>query len=187
MKYIVLDTETAGLPICKGFGNYYDPKEFDKYYNKCRLVELGYIVYEDDVEILRYENIVIPVDFTINNSNYHHITTEKATLEGHPLTDVLDQLTKDIEGCSLIVGHNINFDIHIVLAEAYRTKSDKLVGLIKGTKSFCTMNYGKTAMGFRKVPKLTELYEYLHNEPLKQDHRALSDVLATASCYTKLK
>ena len=192
MKYIVLDTETAGLPVRKNWNTYYNPEKFDKYYSKCRLVELGYIIYEssqtdEHVEITRYESIVIPDNFTINNSQYHNITTEKATLEGKPLVDVLNQLTTDLEDCDIIVGHNINFDIHILLAEAHRTGNIRLIDFLNTKTPFCTMVYGKFAMGVRKIPKLTELYEFLHNEPLRQDHRALSDVMATALCYHKLK
>ena len=186
MKYIVLDTETAGLPVRKGWDTYHNPKQFDKYYSQCRLVELAYVVYEDDVEILRYENIIIPSNFTIDNSQFHNITTEIATMKGRDLTEVLNQLSTDIEGCSSIVGHNINFDIHILLAEAHRTGNNKLVNLITKKKLFCTMTYGKVKMETYKSPKLTELYEFLYNKPLDQKHRALSDVMSIVDCYRKL-
>ena len=82
MKCIVLDTETSGLPVRKGWDVYHNPKQFDKYYSDCRVIELGCIVFDDDAEVLQYESLVIPNGFTINNSQYHGITTEKATKEG---------------------------------------------------------------------------------------------------------
>ena len=193
MKYIVLDTETAGLPVRKGWDTYHDPKQFDKYYSDCRVIELGYIVFDDDTQsqkfltlISQFESLVIPNGFTINNSQYHGITTRKATEEGSPINIVFDQLTTDLKDCDVIVGHNINFDIYILLAEAYRMENNELAKLILSKKWFCTMDCGKRRMNVRKSPKLTELYEFLHKKPLQQEHRALSDVIVTASCYNKL-
>jgi len=193
MKYIVLDTETTGVPPREeGFDSYPDPQQYDIHYKDCRLVELGYVVNntddsKQDVEISRYDRIVKPINFTINNSDFHHITTEIATAKGESLSAVLNQLTVDLESCSIIVGHNINFDIHILLAEAYRTGNDKLVNLLISKEQFCTMTHGKNRMKTKKSPKLTELYKFLYNKPLDQSHRALLDVIATIQCYNKLK
>ena len=46
MKVIVFDTETTGLPITKGFNNYYSYKELEKY-NSSRLLSICWQVYKD--------------------------------------------------------------------------------------------------------------------------------------------
>ena len=39
---LFFDLETTGLPICKGYNEYYDPSNL-KYYNDSRIIEIAYI------------------------------------------------------------------------------------------------------------------------------------------------
>ena len=185
MKILIFDTETSGLPPRLGWDRYPNPSDFNQY-DGSRLIELGYIVYDDGQEIQRYDKLVVPKDFEITNSQIHGITTEKATIEGSQLESVLNQLMLDIGSCDRIIAHNINFDLHIILAEAYRCKNMELVNHMYLKDKCCTMALGKKNMEVRKVPKLIELYEWLFNETFDQKHRALSDVEACARCYFKL-
>src|SRR5690348_2096127 len=43
---LFFDTETNGLPITKGFDKYYSARE-TKYYDNSRLLEIGYIIYNN--------------------------------------------------------------------------------------------------------------------------------------------
>jgi hypothetical protein len=72
------------------------------------------------------------------------------------------------------------------MAEAYRYNNEELANLLMTSETYCTKNYGQLYMKGDKRPKLTELYEYLFNEPFPQEHRAMSDVIATMRCYRKL-
>jgi DNA polymerase-3 subunit alpha len=182
MKYVIFDTETSGLPARKGWDTYHNPAQYDKYYSNSRMIELGYILYEDGKEIKRYESLVIPDNYEINNSHIHGITTDKANADGRPIQDVLTQFESDLVGVDMIVGHNVLFDKNIVLAEAYRYGRHNLVRLMD-IKYACTMGLGKTHMNSYKSPKLIELYAYLFGGSLVQTHRALSDAIATAECF----
>jgi DNA polymerase III epsilon subunit-like protein len=61
----------------------------------------------DDIEISRYESLVTPDNFEINNTHINNITTEKATNEGKPINEVLNQLSSILKDKPIIVGHNI--------------------------------------------------------------------------------
>lgn len=184
---IFIDTETIGLPITKGFDNYYSPRE-TKYYDSSRMIEIGYIIYNSNNEKIKEVcRIIKPDNFKITNSKFHGITNEKANTDGKKLEDILIELNNNLLSCDTIIAHNIGFDINIILAEAYRTKNTDLVKNIKEKNKECTMKIAQKLMNVYKSPKLIETYEYLFKKPIVQEHRALSDVIICADCYYKMK
>lgn len=174
---MVLDTETTGFP------NGRDPKDWEKF-NSARLIELGYIVYDaTGKKIKEYDSLVKPDNWTITNSFVHGITQADAINTGKPVSEVLAELSKDLDKVSAFVCHNINFDMDIISAEAYRAKQTELANKIDSKRKICTMELGKKFMKVNKRPKLVELYKFLFKQEFKQDHRALSDCVACADCF----
>ena len=57
---LILDVETSGLPLTKGFNNYYHPSDLSKY-NKSRLIEIAYVMLED--KTVRIERLIKPEEF----------------------------------------------------------------------------------------------------------------------------
>lgn len=174
---MVLDTETTGFP------NGRDPKDWEKF-NSARLIELGYIIYDSTgKKIKEYDSLVKPDNWTITNTFVHGISQKDAITNGKQLGDVLAELSKDLDKVGAFVCHNINFDMDIILAEAYRAKQMGLVNKIESKRKLCTMEIGKKFMKVTKRPKLVELYKFLFKKEFKQDHRALSDCVACADCF----
>ncbi len=174
---MVLDTETTGFPTGR------DPKDWEKF-NSARLIELGYIVYDaTGKKIKEYDSLVKPDNWTITNSFVHGITQADAIANGKPITNVLAELSADLNQVSAFVCHNINFDMDIILAEAHRGKNTTLVNQIDSKRKICTMELGKKFIKTTKRPKLVELYQYLFKKEFKQEHRALSDCIACADCF----
>jgi len=184
-KIMFVDTETTGLPITIGFDNYHHPSNIDKY-NPSRVIELGYLVYENDKLIKEYDSLIRPDDFLVSNTHIHGITQYDTEVKGKSIIEVFSEMLKDLEGVDYIIGHNIMFDINVILAECYRYKFEKLVDKIERTQTKCTQKIGKKKMNLYKYPKLIELYKFLFSNELKQDHRALSDAKACADCYFKM-
>lgn len=186
MNTLFIDVETTGLPENRGFNNYHHPSKLF-YYKNSRLIELAYIIYNNNNEIVKkVENLIKPVDFTIENSEFHGITTKMALTEGKDLSKVLDELCNDLDNVDTIVAHNINFDINIILAECYKEKKQNLIKHLESINRICTMDLGKTYMNTKKYPKLIELYQHLFDKTITQEHRALSDTHICADCYYEM-
>ena len=189
-KILFFDTETTGLPVTKGWGQYFEPM-FTSYYDDSRMIELAYVIYDANKQIIKSISYIIrPNGFVINNSEFHGITTDDAKEFGVDIQDVLQEFKSDLADTDMIVGHNINFDLHIIMSECYRTNNNDFVDLaikLKTINKTCTMEIGKEYMKeHKKFPKLVELYRYLFNKPIEQKHRALSDTRICADCYYKM-
>lgn len=184
---LIFDLETTGVPIQKGFDIYYHPKLFNEYYNNARIIEIGYIICDNEGNnIYEFSSLIKPEDFSINNSHIHGITTISALENGEYIHNILNKLLIDIENIKLIVSHNILFDINVLLSECYRDNNQLLINNILNKKFDCTMIRGKKYMNYYKSPRLLELYKYLFKEDIIQDHRALNDVVICKKCFFEL-
>lgn len=178
---LVLDIETTGLPQTKGFGNYYNPKEINKY-NSSRIVSIALL--NDNME--KY-SIIKPNDFTIKNSHFHGITQENAVKNGISLKDFFNpSILQEIENSDIILGHNIDFDINVLLSELYRNELYGIYYLLEKKNRKCSMKMGKDFFKLDKVPKLSELYYTFFKKEFKNQHNALSDARACYDCYKKM-
>jgi DNA polymerase III epsilon subunit-like protein len=186
-KYVIFDTETTGLPK-----NYSAPLEdLD---NWPRLVQLAWIIYDSQGVLLEKSNyIIIPKEFSINNSFFHGITTEKAEREGVPLSEALDRFKLALDKNTIIVAHNVDFDYKILASEYLRSGQ---INPFVGMKKICTMastrrfvNIPGAFKGSFKWPKLSELYTKLFTKSVSADqyHSADKDVEITAACFWQLK
>lgn len=182
-KILVFDTETTGLPIMKGFNKYPDSSKTE-FYDSSRIIELGYIIYENRIEVCR-KNYLIKVPVPITNSHIHGITDKMVNESGHNMADVLDEFIFDIANCTL-VAHNILFDAHVLMAECYRYNKMRLLRKLKQKDSVCTMNLAMIKLKLNHYPKLLVLYKKLNNCTIIQTHRAIDDVELCANCYFKL-
>lgn len=119
----------------------------------------------------------------------HGITTKKAQVEGKPLLSVLKKFKKSLDDSSFIVGHNVDFDINVIAAEAFRSGISLPV---KGYPKKCTMKTSARLCNIRrgsgyKYPSLPELYNILFGIRHPEHHRALSDARSCMECYFEMK
>lgn len=190
MTILIIDLETTGLPETLGFCKFYPYTDIKKYDN-ARIVQLAMSLYNDTIIENKYNYIIKPSDFTINNSNFHGITNDIANNDGIEFSDIIDLFNKIIDNITLVVGHNILFDINVLASEVYRYGDYKLAKKIIDIPKYCTMKHGKEitniSLGGRlKYPKLTELCTSLGIE-LKKAHDAFYDMEATTECYFKMQ
>ena len=187
MSKLFIDTETNGLPITKNY-SYYNPKN-TKYYDKSRIIDIAYIIYdENNVKVKEVTSLIKPDGFLIENTDIHGITFENAMNYGLNIKDILQEFYIDLceYNVTTIISHNINFDINIILSECYRLKFNDLINTILKINKECTMNIGKNYMKSNKNPKLIVLYEFLFHKEIIQEHRALSDTKICLECYFKM-
>jgi len=187
---LVFDTETSGLPRRNGRRN----AQFTDLacYDGARLVSIAFITGAQDEKREKY--FVVKPDFEIRNSHIHGITTEQALRDGVSFAEVVDYLDSIVDSVDTLVGHNIDFDINILLSELHRSGTtqchDLIVKLLR-KKQYCTMKNSiivcrlRGSSGGFKYPKLSELYKHFFDAEFDA-HHALNDSRATLSCYQKL-
>ena len=183
--YVFFDTETTGIPL-----DYNAPiSDID---NWPRLVQLSWMITDEDGKLIKENDyIVYPKGFDIPTSSaaIHSITNEYANKKGIDIETVLAEFIEDLKGVSLVIGHNINFDINIVQAELFRLgmtdifNDKRKVCTMKSSVDFCAIpnKYGY------KWPTLQELHQKLFGEIFTDSHNALSDIRAIKRCYFELK
>lgn len=184
-KYLFFDTETTGIP-----NDYKAPCTNTD--NWPRLIQLGWLLTDAAGRILSEGNhIVRPDGFEIPKaaSDVHGITTEFALENGEPLLDVIFAFGADLNQADCVVGHNLDYDLHIVGAEYVRLGYDSRIMFARPT--LCTM---QATIQFCNIPgrfgpkwpKLMELYTKLFGQEFDGAHDAMADIVATKDCFFEL-
>jgi DNA polymerase III epsilon subunit-like protein len=183
---LFLDTETTGLDI-----------ELD------RIVQLSTRLvlphgFQDYNQLVHPGNFAIPAAAT----RIHGITAQVASLHGTSIIQVLEDLSSQIEQADIIVGHNVEYDIAIIIAEAKRSGYHDLVttlthpqfGLDGGRRAaICTQRLAAEYFRFLgespslSDTKLTTVYQRLFLEELVGAHDAMVDVIACQQVYNHLR
>ena len=201
MTTIVFDCETSGFPDKpRGFYNYYNPK-MTKYYDSSRCLELSWFVLSTETNNIKEKKSFLLLHdgvFPENNPSafkVHKISNQMYKEEGKDPKEVLREFAKDLAQADLLVGHNLQFDKHVVLSELYRYGLEKEAEELRDIPTLCTMQTTTDICkipnphpyyGGYKVPRLTELYEYLFHKNPNQQHRAEDDVRITVECFSEL-
>ncbi len=183
--YLIFDTETTGLPR-----NYAAPlTDFD---NWPRCVQLAWQVHDETGKLLSSGDYIIKPDgFTIpyNSEKIHGISTERAHKEGVPFSEAMDYFSQNLEKCTFVAGHNLEFDLNIMGSEYLRMGrenplSQKIAIDTKDESTeFCAIPGGR---GRYKWPTLAELHNKLFEVGFEEAHNAAADVDATARAFLEL-
>jgi DNA polymerase III epsilon subunit-like protein len=195
MKIIVFDTETSGIPCGV---------------KQTTIVQFSYIIYDCELnQIIKEVDSIIkqPLGFIIPKSsiNIHKITDKMCATHGVDLMNTLNEFIEDTKECYRIVGHNVNFDIRMILISLKDLQNvdnyknvDRKINYIENnilSKLYCTMIRGTKwckipkisksgeSMKSYKYPKLSELHMKLFGECPDGLHNALVDVNACLRCY----
>jgi len=182
--YLVFDTETTGLPHNK-------TAPITDLDNWPRLVQIAWQLHDTTGKLLSQRNYIIrPDGFDIpyKAEQIHGISTKRALEEGHELKHVLRIFQEDLMKTSLLVGHNIEFDINIIGAEFIRQQleTEPFLTLSKldtglSAVEFCQLSGG--IGGKLKMPTLLELHQKLFDKNFGDAHDASYDVAATGRCF----
>ena len=188
-KYLVFDTETTGLPPyhkVKNSKEIASPIKYLKHWDECRVVEIAWLLYDEEGTCLKKENfIILPKDFIIPDevSRIHGITQEIAIKKGIEIEFVLSMFTSDLVDANYLVAHNMDFDYNVLLAEWLRYTPSTVESFINISK-ICTMKDFLNPN--ERWSKLADLYYKCTNKPFFQQHRALGDAMACGSILFKL-
>jgi DNA polymerase III epsilon subunit-like protein len=164
-NFMVLDTETSDL--------------------NGDVIQLAYIIIDENFKIIKTVNKFIkdriPSKETIL---IHGITVEKLRKEGTDFNDVFKEFITDLKNIDYIVGHNIAFDLRIIINNLRKFE----IKIISNGKINYNIfkNYEIKDTYTLSNKKLEILYNELFNKPIIGAHNALNDVLATFECYKYL-
>ncbi|NBW71599.1 MAG: DNA polymerase III subunit alpha, partial [Flavobacteriia bacterium] len=184
--FLIFDTETTGLPR-----NYNAP--ITDISNWPRVVQLAWQLHDEYGHLIEHKDFLIrPKGFNIpiEAEGIHGISTELASLGGDELEDVLGLFKKALQKTKFIVGHNLKFDINVVGCEFSRIGEETplihpiLDTCTEKTAELCKLPGGP--YGKFKLPTLSQLHDFLFNEPFSEAHNATADVEATTRCFLDL-
>jgi len=188
-KYLVFDTETTGLPPYRKVENSKEiasPLKYLKHWDECRIVEIAWLLYDEEGTCLKKEeHIIQPKNYIIPDeaSRIHGITQEIAIEKGIEIEFVLSMFASDLAEANYLVAHNMDFDYNVLLAEWLRYTPSTAEPFILIPK-ICTMK--DFLKPNERWPRLADLYYKCTGKPFFQQHRALGDAMACASILFKL-
>lgn len=184
-KILVFDTETTGLPA-----DYKAP--VTHVHNWPRVVSLGMALQIRGEELQTYRCIIKPEGFTIPkaSSDIHGITHEQAMDEGISLSLALDAFEFWLNGCDVLVAHNMSYDRPVLGCEFFRMGRKPVFSptMERICTKESTTDYLKLPSKYGyKWPSLSELHVFLFGEDFTGAHDSLDDVLATLRCFNELR
>jgi DNA polymerase III epsilon subunit-like protein len=200
MKIIIFDTETTGLPKSR-------QSLVTDTHDWPHIVQFSYIIYDMttnkldkvfDSIICLDESIEIPEE----SSNIHGITKELSLEKGNPIKIVIDEFMEDIKQCNMLIAHNMEFDMNMVIVELLRLnkQNEDFIELnsinyeqLMKIEKYCTMKemekkcnikaISKNGREYTKFPTLAELHYHLFKNYPKNLHNSLNDILICFRCY----
>ncbi len=185
--YLIFDTETTGLPK-----RWNAPLTDSDNWPRC--IQIAWQLHDEMGNLIEHQDYLVkPEGFNIpyDAEKVHGISTELAEEQGFPLQEVLSRFKTALGKTKFIVGQNVGFDVNIMGAEYLRLKNQNpLEGMpvldtcTEKTAQLCQIAGGRG--GKFKLPTLTELHQFLFNEPFAEAHNATADVEATTRCFLEL-
>jgi DNA polymerase III subunit alpha len=185
--YLIFDTETTGLPR-----SWSAPITDTDNWPRC--VQIAWQLHDEMGNLIEHQDYLVkPEGFNIpyDAERIHGISTELAEQEGIDLKEVLEKFNIALSKTKFIVGQNVGFDVNIMGCEFHRAgfasqmvKMPVLDTCTEVTASLLRLPGGRG--GKFKLPTLTELHQYLFNQPFAEAHNATADVEATTRCFLEL-
>ncbi|WP_053971129.1 DNA polymerase III subunit alpha [Mangrovimonas sp. ST2L15] len=185
--YLIFDTETTGLP--RSFQAPISDTD-----NWPRAIQIAWQLHDAMGNVIEHEDFLIqPEGFNIpyDAEKVHGISTALAEKQGVPLTEVLHKFHAVLQKAKFVVGQNVEFDVKVMGCEFFREDFENqlqelpiLDTCTEKTAELCQIPGGRG--GRFKLPTLTELHEFLFNEPFAEAHNATADVEATTRCFFEL-
>ncbi|PKD20612.1 DNA polymerase III subunit alpha [Salegentibacter salinarum] len=185
--YLIFDTETTGLP------KRWDAPLTDSD-NWPRCIQIAWQLHDEMGNLIESQDYLVkPEGFNIpyDAEKVHGISTELAAEEGVSLNEMLERFQEALNKTKFVVGQNVGFDLNIMGAEFHRKGMDNTLQQLpvldtctEVTAQMCKIPGGRG--GKFKLPTLTELHEFLFDEPFGEAHNATADVEATTRCFLEL-
>lgn len=185
--FLIFDTETTGLP--KSWSAPITDTD-----NWPRCIQIAWQLHDEMGNLIEHQDYLVkPEGFNIpyDAERIHGISTELAQEQGVILAEVLEKFNIALSKTKYIVGQNVGFDVNIMGCEFHRlniaTDLSQLPVLDTCTETTAELLKLPGGRGGKfKLPTLTELHQFLFNQPFAEAHNATADVEATTRCFLEL-
>lgn len=178
--YLVLDTETSGLPV-RGLPMD-DPAQ-------PRIVQIGAVLFDSSFrEVGTYRTLIKPDGWGIAEQarEVHGISIEDCQRYGIAIKAALLQVVEFIKVARHVIGHNLTFDEAMFQREMSLIKATD-AGLTRSRlRKHDTMKTGAALMDDGLYPSLGKLHGLLTGQELPEAHDAIEDCRATWRCFRQL-
>lgn len=174
--YVVIDTETTGLD-----------------YEYCNIIEVSAVKYSAGAIVGKFSSLVKPEPYEVMNDDGDWVAeyvdefisgltgiTNEMLAEAPEPTEVLPKFL-DFIGNSLLIGHNVNFDVNFLYDAAERYCGKKL-----SNDFIDTMRIARKLLPDLKHHRLSDVAAAC-GVAVTNAHRAEADCLTTAACYSALR
>ena len=186
--YLIFDTETTGLPR-----NWNAPITDTENWPRC--IQIAWQLHDSMGDLLEQSDFLVKpegFDIPFDAEKIHGISTDLAAEKGVDLSVIMERFQEALQKADFIVGQNVGFDVNIMCCEMHRMGLDTSLMTEMPVLDTCTEKSALLCQipggrgGKFKLPKLTELHEYLFGEPFAEAHNATADVEATTRCFLEL-
>lgn len=181
--FLFIDTETTGIP-----------KRWDLPYSDIKnwpsAVQISWLIFDENKDCVKKENFYINEDdLKISSKSFkiHGISTDFLKENGVSRKLVLERLSDDVKTYNpLITGHFTEFDIHTLSCDFYRAG---LENPFLQSPFFCTMLKSREYVNRPEIDclRLSQLSDYLFDEPMVRCHDAMIDAEMTAKCFFEIQ
>ena len=162
-EFICLDCETTGLKT-----------------DTDRVLEIAVVRFRGAETLNEFESLINPrCPIPEDSIAIHHITQEM--VKDKPTIDTVLPEILEMIGDRIIIGHNIHFDVNILLAEAKRAG---ISSRLNENQQIDTLRLARL-YGGSPVNSLEELRKHF-NIPMEGAHRAMNDVVVNVQLFSYL-
>ncbi|MDH3004263.1 MAG: DNA polymerase III subunit alpha [Candidatus Shikimatogenerans sp. JK-2022] len=181
--FLFLDTETTGLPI----NNIFKKKDIYKW---PRLIQISWQMYNKYGKLIYNNNYYIKLKrkykISLPSFYIHGINKKFLKKNGNNIKKILNKFLIILKKTNVLIGHNISYDINILISEYYRYNKKKIIKILLKKKKIDTQK--SLIFYYNKWITLERLYNILYNN-IKYEyklHNAYIDINITILCFLKL-
>ncbi len=199
--YTVMDFETSDL--AKHYNKTINEHGYkDGPYKHIYIYSGAFIIMRIDRETKKIINtlekyiVIKPIRnnkiISVDKSEIHTLTNTYLMNMGVMINEFLDMASKIIQSSCQFIGHNINYDIGVLIAELSRSDNEYHKSAVKRLSEmslngsyFCTCQH----VSLKKSPskKLADVYKAYTGKDAENCHNALSDTQMCKEIYMAMK